>query len=181
MKKICVIGSCNIDLVYTVCKMPSQGETINGEDFSENFGGKGANQAIAIAKLGGDVSFFGCVGTDSNGDKLISNFKDNNVNIENVQKVGKTSGTAIIGVCNGNNRIVLIKGANKSVSVEYISKLESKLLQYDIIICQLEIPLETVIYISKYCKNNNKIFILNPAPARKITRRIDRKFNIYYT
>lgn len=169
MKKICVIGSCNMDLFYDTNKMPKEGETVVGNSFSEACGGKGANQAIAIAKLGGDVSFIGKVGNDAYGQKILENFKVNNVNIDNLEMCNTNTGLAIIGRCNNNNRITIIPGANSQVTVEFIKKLKDKILIFDIIVCQLEIPIETVEYIAEICKESNKTFILNPAPAQKLS------------
>jgi len=168
MKKICVIGSINYDLVTEVDRIPLEGETIVGKSFSEYYGGKGANQAIAISKLGGIVTFFGKVGNDSFGKKLIENFKEQNVKVRNVQVEDTTSGVAIITVFEDNNRIIVIPGSNGRVDIEYIKKNQKGILTNDIIICQLEIPIETVEYVAEICKENNKIFILNPAPGKRL-------------
>lgn len=170
MKKICVIGSCNMDLFYDTNKIPKEGETVIGNSFSESYGGKGANQAVAIAKLGGNVSFIGKVGNDTYGQKLLKNFKVNNINTDDLYICSTNTGLAIIGRCNNNNRITIIPGANSQVTLEFIKQIENKVLNFDIIVCQLEIPIETVEYISKICKEHNKIFILNPAPAQKLSK-----------
>lgn len=177
MKKICVIGSCNMDLFYDTNKIPKEGETVIGNSFSESYGGKGANQAVAIAKLGGNVSFIGKVGNDTYGKKLLENFKVNNVNTDNLEICSTNTGLAIIGRCNNNNRITIIPGANYEVTLGFIKQIENKLLNFDIIICQLEIPIEAVEYISKICKNHNKIFILNPAPAQKLSKNLIENSN----
>lgn len=172
MKEICVIGSCNMDLFYDTSRMPKQGETLIGNSFSEAYGGKGANQAIAIAKLGGKVSFIGKIGNDVYGQKLIDNFKDNNVNIDNLKTSNTNTGLAIIGRCNNDNRIVIIPGANNQVTIGFIKEVEYKILNSDIIVCQLEIPIKTVEYIAKLCREHSKIFILNPAPAQKLSKNL---------
>ncbi len=172
MKRICVIGSCNMDLFYNTNRIPKQGETVIGNSFSEACGGKGANQAIASAKLGGIVSFIGKIGNDIYGEKLLDNFKNNNVNINNLETCNKNTGLAIIGRCNNDNRIVIIPGANNEVTIDFIKKIEDKILEFDIIICQLEIPINSVEYIAKICKESNKIFILNPAPAQKLSKNL---------
>lgn len=172
MKKICVIGSCNMDLFYDTDKIPKEGETVIGNSFSEDFGGKGANQAIAATKLGGDVSFIGKVGKDTYGEKLIQNFKANNVNIEHLEQADTSTGLAIIGRCNNNNRITIIPGANNEVSIEFIESIKDSVLEADILLCQLEIPMETVEYLAELCKEYGKIFVLNPAPAQKLSEKL---------
>ena len=172
MKKICVIGSCNMDFCYDTDRIAKEGETVIGKTFSESYGGKGANQAISIAKLGGEVSFIGKIGNDTNGDKLLENFRQNKVNIENLEFCNTNTGLAIIERCNNNNRITIIPGANDKVTIDYIKKVENNILKYDIIICQLEIPLETVEYISDIAIKNNKVFILNPAPAKRLSKKL---------
>lgn len=159
-----------MDLFYDTNRIPKEGETVIGNSFSEAFGGKGANQAVAIAKLGGNVSFIGRVGNDIYGQKLLENFKVNNVNVDNLETCNTNTGLAIIGRCNNNNRITIIPGANSKVTVEFIEKIKDKILNFDIIVCQLEIPIETVEYIAKICKEYNKVFVLNPAPSQKLSK-----------
>ena len=172
MKKICVIGSINYDLVVNSEKFPVAGETLFGESFKEFYGGKGANQAVAAAKLGSNVTFFGKVGNDTFGSKLLSNFSDYNINIGNIESENTSSGTAVITIAENNNTIIVISGANEKVDINYIQDRKQEILSNDIIICQLEIPLRTVEYIAEICKQNNKIFILNPAPAKKLSEEL---------
>lgn len=172
MKKICVIGSCNMDLVYDTDCIPSEGETVTGKEFSEFFGGKGANQVVAMARLGANVEFIGKVGNDSYGERIKENFVKNNVIIDNLKAEDTNSGIAIICIHNQNNRIVVIPGANQRVDVEFIKSLENRILEYDIIVCQLEIPVETVEYVSNICHKNGKTFILNPTPSQKLSENL---------
>lgn len=166
MKKVVVLGSINMDLVTLCEKAPRGGETLLGREFFQIPGGKGANQAVAIGKLGGDVSMLGKVGKDSMGDELLKSMKESNVNIENIERSEFFTGVAQITLEeHGENRIVVVPGANYDVDKEYIDKNIDIIKNCDILVAQLEIPLETVKYAFSKAKEFNKITILNPAPA----------------
>jgi len=170
MKKILVIGSLNMDLVIMSERHPKLGETIIGKSFFQISGGKGGNQAVAISKLGGEVTMFGCVGKDSYGDILIEELKKNNVNIEYIKKVEKNTGIATIVVDeNADNTIIVIPGANFEITTKDIDKNVDLIKDADIVLLQLEIPIDVVEYILKKSKEYNKITILNPAPAKKLS------------
>jgi len=179
MKKILVIGSLNMDLVTMSERHPKLGETIIGKSFFQIPGGKGGNQAVAISKLGGDVTMFGCVGEDSHGDILIEELKKNDVNIESIKKVKKNTGIATIVVDeNADNTIIVVPGANFEMSIDDIDKNIELIKNADIVLLQLEIPIDVVEYILKKSKEYNKITILNPAPAEKLS--IDIIKNVDY-
>jgi len=167
MPDILVVGSLNVDLVVRAPRFPQPGETISGEDLQVIPGGKGANQAVAAARLGASVSMLGRVGKDNFGDFLLDNLKSNNVDSQLVQRDDASTGTAIIVVdANGQNSIVLSAGANGKVSatdVEHASPLHHKLL-----LLQLEIPTLTVLRAAQLAKENSVIVILNPAPAKEL-------------
>ena len=167
MPDILVVGSLNADLVVRTPRFPQPGETISGDDLQVIPGGKGANQAVAAARLGASVSMLGRVGKDNFGDFLLNNLKANHVGSQLVQRDEASTGTATIIVdSNGQNSIVLSAGANGKVSpadVESASFLHHKLL-----LLQLEIPLPTVLSAAKRAKENNLRVILNPAPAKAI-------------
>jgi len=167
MPDILVIGSLNVDLVVRAPRFPQPGETISGEDLQVIPGGKGANQAVAAARLGASVSMLGRVGKDNFGDFLLDNLKSNNVDSQLVQRDDASTGTATIIVdSNGQNSIVLSAGANGKVStadVEHASFVHHKLL-----LLQLEIPTLTVLRAAQLAKENNVRVILNPAPAKEI-------------
>lgn len=165
--KILVVGSLNMDLVVTVPDMPKVGETIMGTSFKTIPGGKGANQAFAASKLGGNVCMLGTVGSDAYGEVLINNLKDVGTNVESIEKHKNiNSGLALICVNNnGDNNIVVVPGANELCSIEYIGKHKQLVEQCDMIVLQLEIPLETVAYVLDLAKQFEKFVILNPAPA----------------
>jgi ribokinase len=173
MKKILVIGSLNMDLVTMSERHPKLGETIIGKSFFQIPGGKGGNQAVAIAKLGGEVTMFGCVGKDSHGDILIEELKKNDVNIDCIKKGEKNTGIATIVVDeNADNTIIVVPGANFEINTDDIDKNIDLIKNADIVLLQLEIPIDVVEYILKKSKEYNKITILNPAPARKLSLEI---------
>lgn len=169
MKKICVIGSLNMDLVVNVDNMPKKGQTLIGSDFKEVPGGKGANQAVAMARLGGDITMIGKVGTDSFGQTLIDALKNDNVNTTYVHKEDGPTGVAMITVDkNAENSIVVAPGANFKVKENDIDKNIDAIKNSDIVVVQLETPLETIKYALKSAKELGKYTILNPAPAVKL-------------
>ncbi|MFP7734866.1 ribokinase [Priestia aryabhattai] len=169
MAKVTVIGSSSMDLVVTSNIRPGAGETVLGESFKTVPGGKGANQAVAAARLGADVSMIGCVGEDHYGKAIVDNFKSNGVSIENMKPVtGSDSGTAHIILAEGDNSIVVVKGANDYITPDYVEKAKEKIKEADIVLIQQEIPEETVEYVAQLCKELNVPLLLNPAPARPL-------------
>lgn len=170
MKKLCVIGSLNMDLVTTVKEFPKPGETIFGDGFKTFPGGKGANQAVALGRLGADVLMVGKVGEDMYGTEYLEVLKNNNVSKDGVDiEKGISSGVAVIQVNDkGENNIVVVSGANGEVDVNYIESKWEIIKKADIFLFQLEIPMETVIYTMKKLKSLGKTIILDPAPASKL-------------
>ncbi|QQZ11326.1 ribokinase [Heyndrickxia vini] len=176
MSNIVVIGSSSIDLVVSAKRRPNAGETIIGESFKTVPGGKGANQAVAASRLGAQVYMVGCVGDDNFGKVILENFKQNEVIIDYVEPVtGVESGTAHITLAEGDNSIVVVKGANNYVSPEYVSKAKNVLEAADIVLIQQEIPEETVEFVADICKELGVPLLLNPAPARMISHSIIEK------
>ena len=166
---ILVVGSMNMDLVVKTDEIPNVGETVIGNELLQIPGGKGANQAVAISRLGNEVVFLGKVGNDSFGESLLDSMKNSGVNIEYIEKVNGSTGIAIINVDkNGNNNIVVIPGANGSVDYEYLIKNISIFERSKIAVFQLEIPFETVKEGLKIAKHFGNITILNPAPAMEL-------------
>lgn len=173
MIKICVIGSCAMDLVVTSTKRPQAGETVLGDSFSIVPGGKGANQAIAAARLEANVTMVGCVGRDFYGDAIIDNFKQNNVDIAFIEQLANVdSGTAHIILAEGDNSIIVIKGANDKVLPASIDKAIDVLTSANIVMIQQEIPEETVSYVADICDKYDIPLLLNPAPARSLSQTI---------
>jgi ribokinase len=169
MKKICVIGSLNMDLVVNVDEMPKKGQTLIGNSFKEVPGGKGANQAVAIARLNGDIRMLGKVGNDSFGQTLINQLKIDNVKTDYIEIENCASGVAMITVDkNAENSIVVAPGANFKVLKEDIDKNINAIKESDIIVLQLENPINTIQYALEKSKELNKFTILNPAPAVKL-------------
>ncbi|MGL4392792.1 MAG: ribokinase [Fusobacteriaceae bacterium] len=169
-KKIVVIGSINMDLVVSCDNIPIGGETVIGKSFEEFPGGKGANQAVALGKLKTEITMLGKIGDDLFGEILLDSMKKNNVITDFIEKDSSTStGIAnIIVESNGQNRIIVIQGANQKVNIDYIDRHINLIKEADYIVTQLEIPKETVAYILKKSKELGKITILNPAPAIKL-------------
>lgn len=167
MKNVLVIGSLNTDFSINTDKIPSPGETVNANNLIINNGGKGANQAYTIGKLGGNVSMLGMVGNDIYGKDLIKALKSVKVNTKGISlNKSESTGKAFIYVDNnGENSISIIHGANYAVDKRFIDKNISLINKADIILMQLEIPLETVNYVLEIAKD--KTIILDPAPANK--------------
>ncbi|MDX8336015.1 MULTISPECIES: ribokinase [Cetobacterium] len=169
MKKIVVVGSINMDLV-TICeRAPRGGETLLGKKFMQIPGGKGANQAVAMGKMKSPVSMLGKVGKEGMGDILLNSMKQNGVDVSNIEYCDEATGIAkIIVEENGQNRILVVPGANYEVDKLYIDKHLEVIKNSDIVVTQLEIPLETVKYTLQKAKEFGKITVLNPAPATKL-------------
>lgn len=168
MNKIVVIGSINADLVFSSDRRPLAGETVTGNEFKTVPGGKGANQAVAAAKLGADVTMIGCVGSDINGSFSVDNLKRMNVDTNSIKTVDNSTGVACITLADNDNSIIVIPGANSNLSVSVVDEYKSAILQSDLVLLQLEIPIETVSYVVNLCNENNIATVLNPAPAVKI-------------
>jgi len=168
MPDILVVGSLNADLVVRTPRFPQPGETISGEDLQVIPGGKGANQAVAAARLGAQVSMLGRVGKDNFGDFLLNNLKSNNVDSQLVQRDDASTGTAIIVVdSNGQNSIVLSAGANGKVSS--VDVKNASFSDHKLILLQLEIPTPTVTSAAQRAHENGLRVILNPAPAKQLS------------
>ncbi|MDR4928868.1 ribokinase [Peribacillus simplex] len=173
MIRIAVVGSSSMDLVVTSAKRPMAGETVLGESFITVPGGKGANQAVAAARLGAQVSMVGCVGDDVYGEIILENLKKNHVNTEYVEPVtGSASGTAHITLSEGDNSIIVVKGANDFITPEYVKKAKKVIEESDIVMVQQEIPEETVEYLAELCNTLQKRLLLNPAPARMLSEAV---------
>lgn len=166
--KIIVIGSMNADLVIHSPKMPNLGETLTGSNFQINAGGKGLNQAVAIAKLGGDVSFLGSVGNDSNGKLLLDTLTQNNIRFSGFKTEKSPTGIAMITVVDGNNFIILDSGANAELTPEVIENYSDLISECEYCVMQLEIPVETVLKVCEIANKWGTKIILNPAPYKEL-------------
>ena len=176
MKKICIIGSIGYDLTTYMYQFPKAGETIVGKKFIQNPGGKGDNQVIAAARMGADTTFIGAVGDDNYGELLKKNLESNNVktHLKIVPNMSSQIATILIDE-SGENRIVIVPGANNFVDKKEIDDNFNIIKECDIILMQLEIPMETVEYVVNKCYELNKIIILNPAPGAELSLNIIKK------
>ncbi|WP_120463057.1 ribokinase [Paenibacillus aceti] len=167
--RVVVIGSLNMDIVVETERYPQVGETLSGERVRFLPGGKGANQAVAAARLGAETAMIGAVGSDAFGEELIHSLQQDGVDVDGVKRLdGVTTGVASIYVAEGDNSIVVVPGANNQVEPADIDRHEAKLKQADIVLLQLEIPVETVFYAAQKAKALGKIVVLNPAPAKPL-------------
>ncbi|KQV13034.1 ribokinase [Pseudomonas sp. Root329] len=166
--KVVVIGSLNMDLVTRAPRLPRGGETLIGESFATVSGGKGANQAVAAARLGAQVSMVGCVGSDAYGEELRGALLAEQIDCQAVSTVDDSSGVALIVVDdNSQNAIVIVAGANGALTPAVIDRFDAVLQAADVIICQLEVPDATVGHALKRGRELGKTVILNPAPASR--------------
>ena len=167
--KLAVVGSINTDMTVTAERIPLKGETLMGDSLSYIPGGKGANQAVAMAKLGAEVEMFGCVGNDDNGRRMLDNLNRVGVKTEHIQVLeGVPTGIAMITVGESDNTIIVVPGANGKVDKAYVDGIKDELVKYDMVVLQHEIPLETVHYIAEFCYEKNIPVVLNPAPAAEV-------------
>jgi len=175
-KPIVVVGSINLDLVASTERIPQVGETVIGQTFATFFGGKGANQAVAVARLGHPVSMVGNVGNDAFGTQLRKGLKDAGVDTEYVGTVEGSSGTAlIITGANGENSIVVVPGANAYFTPKSLESAAPLLKRAGFVLAQLEIPLDTVEYLAEFTERHNIPFMLDPAPARDLPASLLRR------
>jgi ribokinase len=169
MARVVVVGSINMDLVTLAPRFAEPGETILGERFLTVHGGKGANQAVAAARLGADVALIGALGDDAFGSELHDGLAREGVSLEHVARIADCgSGTASITVAGGENHIVVVPAANARVTPAQIERAQATLASADAILVQMEIPLESVEATLRLGHKLGKPVILNPAPAQKL-------------
>ena len=180
MAKILVIGSINMDLVVRVPHAPAPGETVLGGDFTTFPGGKGANQAVAAARMGGEVTMVGRVGNDDFGNTLIHGLLENKVKPTRVTKdASAPSGIAMIAVAaDGENMIVVASGANMNVSVEDINKARELMREADLVLLQLETPVKVLSAAVEMAKTYDVTVVLNPAPAQHLAESLLAKIDV---
>ncbi|NLC39712.1 MAG: ribokinase [Clostridiaceae bacterium] len=166
---ITVVGSLNMDLVVQTAHIPRVGETVLARDLRYVEGGKGANQTVAAARLGGKVSMIGAVGKDEMGDSLIEALEADKVNVTGIKRSSEATGIALIIVdAAGNNAITVVSGANHDVSVGDLSEHEDEIARSSIVLAQLECPLQVVAEAMSLAKKHGCISVLNPAPAQAL-------------
>lgn len=166
--RIVVVGSINMDLTTSVARFPAPGETLLGTAFATAAGGKGSNQAIAASKAGGDVSFIGAVGDDGFGTQLRETLQDAGVDTALLRSVDGPSGVAAITVSDdAENNIIVVPGANSSITSLTEADLDA-ISRADILLCQLEIPVETVTAAAEHAHANGTTVLLNPSPVQEL-------------
>jgi ribokinase len=165
---ICVVGACNLDLVSYVTRLPSMGETLHGNRFHMGFGGKGANQAVMAAKLGGDVTMVTKLGRDVFGQDALKNFKTWGLATHHVHFTDQAfTGVATIAVdTEGNNSIIVVTGANDLLTPEELEAARPVIAASSVLVCQLEIPLDINLAAVRIAREEGVKTIFNPAPAR---------------
>lgn len=177
MNKILVIGSTNIDLIARVEHLPRPGETVGEAQFMQSNGGKGANQAVAAARLGGDVGFVSCLGDDAGADALRRQFAADGIHTDALVTIPDTpTGTALIYVSqDGENCIAVAPGANRHLTRERIDEAAARIAGAEYLLIQLEIPMDTIVYaVEKAWQAGTKV-VLNPAPAMELPEDLLRK------
>ena len=161
-----VVGSINQDLVVRADRLPRAGETVFGEHFEANPGGKGANQAVALARLGVDTAMLGCVGSDSFGRDLLESLTSTGVRTDTVTTVAGPSGIALVQVeAHGENRITVIPGANAAVTPDHLDQHWNGLAQSAMVLTQLETPMPSTVALARRCQAAGIPLMLDPAPA----------------
>ncbi|CAF3739342.1 unnamed protein product [Adineta steineri] len=172
---VCIVGSCNVDLISYVDRTPKIGETIEGNKFEKGFGGKGANQCVQAAKLGGKVAMISKLGDDVFGKEYLDNLKKLGINTDHVglTKEAATGVAPIIVDKEGRNSIIVILGANLLLNEDDIEKAEDIIRQSKVVVCQLEIRQETVLKTFEIARKHSVLSILNPAPmSEKLNRNL---------
>ncbi len=168
--KICVIGSSNTDMVIFTPRIPMPGETILGGTFFMNPGGKGANQAVAAARLGGQVTLVARVGQDVFGEQALAGFQKDGIDTQFISTDAEhPSGVALINVdAQGENSITVAAGANEHLLPAQVEPVLAQLSPADLVLMQLETPLDTILYVAAHCAQEGIRCVLNPAPAQNL-------------
>ncbi|QGZ63166.1 ribokinase [Paraburkholderia acidisoli] len=165
MARVVVVGSINMDMVVATETFPRLGETLFGTRFSTHPGGKGANQAVAAARLGAQVTMIGCVGDDAFGAELKATLAREGVDTRHVKTGAAATGIASITLSGGDNAIIIVPGANHELSPADLDRASDVFAQADVILAQLETPIDTVLHAARLAREHGKPFFLNPAPA----------------
>jgi ribokinase len=168
--RILVVGSINVDIVALTERLPAPGETVIGGTLLINHGGKGANQAVAARRLGAEVRFIGCVGDDTFGPELRQGMAAEGIGVDGLTTIaGNNSGTAVIVVdAAGRNQIAVASGANMHLTVDGVARFAADIAWAQVVICQLEVPLDTVLWTLRTARQHGAITVLNPAPAQPL-------------
>lgn len=168
--RICVVGSANVDLTFRAARLPEPGETLFGSSMHQGMGGKGANQAVAAARLGADVTFVARIGSDFFGTQAMEAYNAEGINTSFIQQdEGGSTGTAGIFVRDdAENRIIVVPGANARLDVTDVQAASSVIEESDAVLCQLETPVNTVLAAFKLARASGVLTMLTPAPADNV-------------
>jgi ribokinase len=171
---VVVVGGANSDYTVKGHRLPEAGETVEANRFLEAFGGKGANQAVACARLGARVAFVGCVGNDARGEATIENFRDEKVDIQHLRRDAATvTGAALITVdASGEKQIASVPGANRRVSIHDINRSASLLGSTKVLLMQYEVPMQSIVRAAEIARRAGALIIIDPAPARPTPKRL---------
>jgi len=167
-QRVLVVGSANVDFTVAASRLPGVGETVSGGTLLVNHGGKGANQAVAARRLGAEVRFIACVGDDGSGRDIRTALRAEGIGVDGMMVTGEAAtGTALIVVdVQGKNQIVVAPGANWRLSVEHVRSRTDDFAWAQVVICQLETPLETLAWALEEARRRGLVTVLNPAPVR---------------
>lgn len=172
--QIAVVGSINMDMVFKTPRMPLPGETLMGHSFHQVHGGKGANQAVAAARMGATVNFIACVGDDLNGRSCLQALAQDGIDTRNIRVLAE-SATGVAGILlddAGENCIVLTTGANALMCNSDVDNASNAITQAKLLLCQLETPIATVLHAIDCARQANVQVVLNPAPAQKLSDQV---------
>lgn len=173
MKPVVVVGSINLDMVVHAKRLPAAGETVMGSGFATHHGGKGANQAIAAARLGAVTAMIGCVGEDAFGTTLLQGLRSGGVDVSGIRVVEGASGVAVIQVdARKENRITVIAGANEALTPQLLVERESQIAEAGMVLTQLETPMATVEALATICRRHGVPLMLDPAPAALLSPKL---------
>jgi|SRR6516225_7367439 len=167
LPQVCVVGSANVDLIFQVLRLPRMGETLAGKQMHLGFGGKGANQAVMAARLGARVSLVAKVGGDVFGEQMLANLRNQGINTTHV-RIDTTNSTGVASIVvddEAHNCIIVVPGANGRLLPEDIRASAPAIQTADVLLCQLEVPIETILEAFRLAKAAKVLTILNPAPA----------------
>ncbi|MGC9529566.1 MAG: ribokinase [Candidatus Bipolaricaulaceae bacterium] len=169
--RVAVLGSLNMDLVMAVTRLPHPGETVPGQEFSRHAGGKGNNQAVASARLGAEVALFGRVGSDAFGEELLSGARAAGIDVSGVEQVPQAAtGVALILVApDGQNQIACAPGANGHVDEAYVHQVLPRLREADVLLLQLEVPVEPLAFLLRRLPPDRPLVLLDPAPVQDLS------------
>ncbi|WP_028116647.1 ribokinase [Ferrimonas senticii] len=180
MAKLTVLGSINVDHLMQVTYAPKAGETLTANNYQVVAGGKGANQAVAAAKLGADVAMIGCVGSDAIGAQMVAEFAETGMDTAGISAVaGESTGLAMIYVeQSGENRIGIWPGANAALNNEVVDAQRGQIEASELLLMQLETPVESLVYAAEIAKAAGTKVVLNPAPAKALPEALLRNVDI---